>query len=292
MGANLGLKVRPYTATPRAPLASYVAAMARTGVLVARHGPLLANAAFLPPGAPWRWILRSGFQKKRLTRLLCNATSQPWARHLRPNFACYGCSHQHPAKMLHFTAARRAHMPFLLPCCMINIRKKTMCEQARWWWSCCRYNWEWQGISRAYLNLTRSLGDVHHFAWPRRQPALGRVRRGRGALCGLDRAGVLLQARGSGTLKVTTSESGVPCWVAQLDMRSATLDRPGELQAHHFRQKSMSHVLQHDDCTMIVQPHPAPKSNKHILMTTGRWHFYVMLSAKYGVPVMAGSAWT
>lgn len=27
------------------------------------------------------------------------------------------------------------------------------------------YNWEWQGISRAYLNLTRSLGDVHHFAW-------------------------------------------------------------------------------------------------------------------------------
>ena len=27
------------------------------------------------------------------------------------------------------------------------------------------YNWEWQGISRAYLNLTRTLGDVHHFAW-------------------------------------------------------------------------------------------------------------------------------
>ncbi len=53
VGANLGLRVRPYTATPRAPLASYVAAMARTGVLVARHGPLLANAAFLPPGAPW-----------------------------------------------------------------------------------------------------------------------------------------------------------------------------------------------------------------------------------------------
>ena len=26
--------------------------MPRTGVLVARHGPLLANAAFLPPGAP------------------------------------------------------------------------------------------------------------------------------------------------------------------------------------------------------------------------------------------------
>ena len=50
VGRNLGLKVRPYTVTPRAPLASYVAAMARTGVLVARHGPLLANAAFLAPG--------------------------------------------------------------------------------------------------------------------------------------------------------------------------------------------------------------------------------------------------
>lgn len=53
VGRNLGLKVRPYTVTPRAPLASYVAAMARSGVLVARHGPLLANAVFLPPGTPW-----------------------------------------------------------------------------------------------------------------------------------------------------------------------------------------------------------------------------------------------
>ena len=35
-----------------APFASFVAAMARTGVLVSRHGPLLANAAFLPPGGP------------------------------------------------------------------------------------------------------------------------------------------------------------------------------------------------------------------------------------------------
>lgn len=27
------------------------------------------------------------------------------------------------------------------------------------------YNWEWQGISEIYLNLTRSVGCVHHFAW-------------------------------------------------------------------------------------------------------------------------------
>ena len=27
------------------------------------------------------------------------------------------------------------------------------------------YNWEWKGISQLYFNITRSLGDVHHFAW-------------------------------------------------------------------------------------------------------------------------------
>jgi len=27
------------------------------------------------------------------------------------------------------------------------------------------YNWEWRGISQVYANVTRSLGDVHHFAW-------------------------------------------------------------------------------------------------------------------------------
>lgn len=27
------------------------------------------------------------------------------------------------------------------------------------------YNWEWHGISEVYLNLTRSVGCVHHFAW-------------------------------------------------------------------------------------------------------------------------------
>ena len=52
VGATLGLKFRPYTATARAPFESYLSVMARTGVLVARHGPLLANAMFLPPGVP------------------------------------------------------------------------------------------------------------------------------------------------------------------------------------------------------------------------------------------------
>lgn len=32
--------------------ASYVSIMSKTGVLVSRHGPMLANALFLPPGEP------------------------------------------------------------------------------------------------------------------------------------------------------------------------------------------------------------------------------------------------
>jgi len=37
-----------------APFPSFLAAMARTGVLVSRHGPLLANGMFLSPGAALR----------------------------------------------------------------------------------------------------------------------------------------------------------------------------------------------------------------------------------------------
>ncbi|EFN55147.1 hypothetical protein CHLNCDRAFT_134237 [Chlorella variabilis] len=85
VGRALGLSVRPYSVTPGAAFPSFVASMANTGVLVARHGPLLANAMFLPPGAV---VLE------------------------------------------------------LLP-----------------------YNWEWRGISEIYVNLTRSVGAVHHFAW-------------------------------------------------------------------------------------------------------------------------------
>ena len=50
IGRTFGLAVRPYTATARAPFESYLSVMARTGILVSRHGPFLANAIFLPPG--------------------------------------------------------------------------------------------------------------------------------------------------------------------------------------------------------------------------------------------------
>lgn len=54
LGSALGMKVRPYTVTTTAHFNSYVATMAKTGVLVARHGPLLGAAVFLPPGAHTR----------------------------------------------------------------------------------------------------------------------------------------------------------------------------------------------------------------------------------------------
>ena len=27
------------------------------------------------------------------------------------------------------------------------------------------YNWDWDGASSFYKNLTSSMGDIHHFAW-------------------------------------------------------------------------------------------------------------------------------
>ena len=95
VGRALGLSVRPYSVTPGAAFPSFVASMANTGVLVARHGPLLANAMFLPPGAV---VLE------------------------------------------------------LLP-----------------------YNWEWRGISEIYVNLTRSVGAVHHFAWKANSSEVGGI---------------------------------------------------------------------------------------------------------------------
>ena len=55
IGRTFGLTVRPYTATARAPFESYLSVMARTGILVSRHGPFLANSIFLPPGKDHLW---------------------------------------------------------------------------------------------------------------------------------------------------------------------------------------------------------------------------------------------
>lgn len=55
------LVVRPYSTTTGAPLTSILSIMSLTGILVGRHGPLLANSIFLPKGAavveilPFNW---------------------------------------------------------------------------------------------------------------------------------------------------------------------------------------------------------------------------------------------
>lgn len=85
VAATYGWKVRPLTITNAAPFASHVTAMSETGILMARHGPSIADAVFLPAGA-----------------------------------AVYE----------------------LLP-----------------------YNWEWRQISELYRNITRSGGELHHYAW-------------------------------------------------------------------------------------------------------------------------------
>lgn len=55
------MQVRSVSLTMGAPFLSHMATMADTGLLVGRHGPLLASAVLLPPGAavlellPYKW---------------------------------------------------------------------------------------------------------------------------------------------------------------------------------------------------------------------------------------------
>lgn len=62
--AGLYPQVRSVSLTMGAPFLSHMATMADTGLLVGRHGPLLASAVLLPPGAavlellPYKWEWR------------------------------------------------------------------------------------------------------------------------------------------------------------------------------------------------------------------------------------------
>ena len=81
VGAALGMAVRPYSVTAGASFASFVAAMAGTGVLVARHGPLLANAAFLPPGALVLELLPYNWEWRGLSEVYRNLTRSVGSLH-------------------------------------------------------------------------------------------------------------------------------------------------------------------------------------------------------------------
>eukprot|EP00878_Enallax_costatus_P016399 GHUV01017201.1.p1 GENE.GHUV01017201.1~~GHUV01017201.1.p1 ORF type:complete len:104 (-),score=28.10 GHUV01017201.1:1101-1412(-) len=58
------VQVRTVSFTMGAPFLSHMATMWDTGLLIARHGPLLATAVLLPPGAavlellPYKWEWR------------------------------------------------------------------------------------------------------------------------------------------------------------------------------------------------------------------------------------------
>jgi hypothetical protein len=77
--SNKRIVVRPYSPTPSVPLASLVAVMSRTGLLIGRHAPLLANAAFLPPAAavieilPYNW--NSGGRSEIYRKLTASRTN-------------------------------------------------------------------------------------------------------------------------------------------------------------------------------------------------------------------------
>ncbi|CAK0784873.1 hypothetical protein CVIRNUC_008078 [Coccomyxa viridis] len=108
IGQTFGMAVRPYTATPRAPFESYLSVMARTGVLVSRHGPFLANSIFLPPGAMVVELLPYNWEWKGVSRIYKNITSSmgdihhfAWrAKH--PKWAVYPS--QHEARYAEWTA--------------------------------------------------------------------------------------------------------------------------------------------------------------------------------------------
>ncbi|KXZ42824.1 hypothetical protein GPECTOR_116g356 [Gonium pectorale] len=61
LGRRLGLEVRTVTLSTDAPFVSHLDTFARSSVVVARHGPLLATAPLMPPGGaviellPYKW---------------------------------------------------------------------------------------------------------------------------------------------------------------------------------------------------------------------------------------------
>lgn len=75
VAASFGWRVRPFTATNAAPFASHVHAMAGTSLLVSRHGPLLATACLLPPGAAVYELLPFNWEWRGISQMYRNMTA-------------------------------------------------------------------------------------------------------------------------------------------------------------------------------------------------------------------------
>lgn len=69
---QFGWRVRRFSATTSAPFAAQVAAAAATGLLVSRHGPLLASVPFLPPGAAVYELLPFNWEWRQISQLYRN----------------------------------------------------------------------------------------------------------------------------------------------------------------------------------------------------------------------------
>jgi hypothetical protein len=73
--------VRAFSATNAAPFASHVRTMARTGLLVSRHGPLLATSCLLPPGAAVYELLPYNWEWRGISQLYRNMTGSTGDTH-------------------------------------------------------------------------------------------------------------------------------------------------------------------------------------------------------------------
>jgi hypothetical protein len=136
-----GWEVHAASLTMEAPFASHLALMAGTGLLVARHGPILASAVLLPPGAGGGLRTKGCvfFATRRVGGgLFC---AKPGANTRLIN--------QFPTQTSHPTTNQNkkgAAVVELLP-----------------------YRWDWRGLGRLYTNMTASSGDLHHWGWRARR---------------------------------------------------------------------------------------------------------------------------
>ncbi|WIA40763.1 hypothetical protein OEZ86_004443 [Tetradesmus obliquus] len=76
-----GFKVRTVSLTMGAPFLSHMATMSSTGLLIARHGPLLASAVLLPPGAAVLELLPYKWQWRDVSSLYRNMTASTGQLH-------------------------------------------------------------------------------------------------------------------------------------------------------------------------------------------------------------------
>jgi len=69
-----GWRVRQFVVSGEAPFSTTAAAMAATGVLIGRHGPVLASVALLPPGAAVYELLPFNWEWRNMAELYRNLT--------------------------------------------------------------------------------------------------------------------------------------------------------------------------------------------------------------------------